>query len=216
MSRTTISNGESGATVRAAINTNFQEVYGGIGIFKTIAGRWYLPFWAGALAAGANMTANSLRAHPLLITERCTISELGARVATAGTGLIAFAIYAADPATGNPTGTPLGTTAGVSNATASTVNAALAAPVTLDPGVYWLAALSDSAANYQAAGPATLYMGWAIGGTQAAISAGPASGLQAYTYTATYGTWPDLTSVTPTALSAANYCLVQFLVSSVP
>jgi hypothetical protein len=224
MSRQTIgigtaANDGTGDPLRTAmgkINDNFAEVYGAAGVFKTVAGLWYLPFSGGSLAAGTAFAANSLRVHPLVVSERCTISDLGTRISTAGTGNVAFAIYARDPATNNPTGAPLGTTSGVSNAAATLVSAPLTTPVTLNPGVYWLAALADSSANYQAAGAGSMFMGWAVGGTQAAISATNTTGLQAYTYAATYGTWPDLTSVAPTAISSSGYALIHYLVSSVP
>ena len=170
-----------------------------------VSGRWYLP--PGVISVIANAaSANSARAFPFRLFQPLTLVALGTRVTTvsAGGGL-SYAIYSSDALTKLPTGTPLASVSGLSTATATTVSATLGAPVTLQPGLYWMAGNADNSAAQILTTGITDYVNFVGGATLGGIFPGGynSAGRQ---FSTTYGTWPDLTSASATGeTGAAQY-----------
>lgn len=145
-----------------------------------IAGNWYpaVPSTVATLASGITLTTTSTRFIPFIVKQRVTITELGARVNTASSGgLFGLAIYAASPTTNKPVGTPLASVTGLSTTTVAVVSAALGAPVTLEPGLYWQAAQVDNTvATFQTLPSANAAVSMLIGDASLASASGNAAG----------------------------------------
>lgn len=165
-----------------------------------ISGRWYIP--NGVLLGGATSgIASHIRLFPVLISEACTITDMGVSIATAESGKSTqCAIYANNPATNKPTGNALGSTSSISMTSTGRVSAALGVSVALNPGLYWFGTNMDittgalqniglvggSPSLASTIGDATLATLW---GLSASLNVG-------YDVVQTFNTWPDLTSAT--------------------
>lgn len=183
-----------------------------------IANNWYVPSPNFQLGTGTTPAVNSIRLYPGYVKERITISNLGIRVIANAAGNVQVAIYANNPVTGRPTGTALVSTASMSAAVATTVSSA--ASVQLEPGLYWFAGNTDTAAlTFTVPGASTSgAMGLLIGSaTQGNVFGGGSGSLNGLTVAQTFGTWPDLTGGSFTELvAAASLIGVEFQVASVP
>jgi len=181
--------------------------------FGYVSGRYYPGLFA-IVAAGATPGANSVRLHPIVIKERVTLSELGARVTTAeASKSFQLAIYAADKSTNLPTGNALASTASLSAGSTGVMTAALSANVTLEPGLYWVAMLSDvTTAIFQAYGSSSTNIGAYIGGTAAQVASGASSSIAYLSIAGTFGTWPDLTAGGFSYGNSAAYAAIFFRV----
>jgi hypothetical protein len=216
MTQQLVTNGQAGGTARSAINTNFKEVYGAAGYMGTVA-NWYPALPYGTLAVGTALAAGSIRAIPMIVRERATISGLAARVITVGTGNCQFAIYASTPSSTAPiTGTALATTASVANTATGPLSASLVSNVTLDPGVYWACINSDSAVTCQVIGGAQSTVSWIMGGAIATIAGTNTGSITSISYTQTFGTWPDLTGVAKTDVTNNVFANIYYQIASVP
>jgi hypothetical protein len=162
-----------------------------------ISGNWYA---GAALASGAAWAAtNLIRFMPVQILAPVTIQKLGVRVSTLFSGGKAqCALYARDVTTGRPTGSPILNSGDLSTTSAVTVASAALTNTAFTPGMYWGGTMLDNTtAALETLGnnPAAYLQGSAtfadVGGTNFALST-----------TGTFGTWPDMTSVTPTAYGA--------------
>jgi hypothetical protein len=158
------------------------------------AGKYYHGI-IGTMAAGATIAANSVRFHPTIIKERVTISELGTRVTTAESAKnIQLGIYASDPVTKLPTGVPLGTTASLLTTSSGVISGAIT-PVTLEPGLYWMAAIADvTTAVFQQYGGANNSISLILGAAITQIAPGNSASIAFLSYTHAFGTWPDVTA----------------------
>lgn len=163
-----------------------------------VAGRWYLPFDAGVLAAGSALTTASIKFVPFFVGDTLKLTDLGVRITTlAAGGLIGCAIYENYPSANNrPQGNPLASVLGLSTAAAAMVSAAAAA--TLTAGMYWFGVQPDAVAGgvvcCQAYGPASSPAGWLTGSTNADRISDSAAGVRSIlTVNNTYGSWPNLT-----------------------
>lgn len=112
-----------------------------------VPGNWYPGavgnwFWL----SSAGTTATSTRLSPLMVRDRVTITDLGARVNTVSAGgLFRLGIYAASPTTLKATGLPLGSVGGLSTTSLAVVSGAVT-PFVLEPDqLYWGAAQIDNA-----------------------------------------------------------------------
>jgi hypothetical protein len=179
-----------------------------------VSGRYYHGM-VSVVAAGAAVTANSIRMHPIIIKERVTISELGVRVTTAEAAKnFQLAIYASDPATKLPTGNALSSTANISSAATGVMTAALGANVTLEPGMYWVGILGDIAtAVFQAFGSNNTNAAVILGGTASQVASGTTSSIAHLAVTHTFGTWPDLTAGSFTYGNSSAYAAIFFKVA---
>lgn len=216
MARQTLNNGDSGAIARGTINDNYTELYASVPWLTTVAGNWYPSNPFGVLAGGGALSANIIRAIPMPISTRCTVSQMAARVTVAGTGNNQYAIYGSSAATGLPTGAALASTGSVSNAVLGATAVALGSAVQLNPGLYWAAINTDSTPTCQIIGISQGFINSIIGGTLTQVAGLNVSGITALTYTQTFGAWPDLTAVAPTYLSTSTYANLYYLISSVP
>lgn len=181
--------------------------------FGYIAGNYYHGVNA-VVGVGAAISGGNVRLHPIIIKERVSISELGARVTTAESGKsFQLAIYATDQVTKLPAGTPLGVTASLSAGSTGVMTAAITGgAVTLEPGVYWVGINTDTTtAVFQAYGTNTTFVSALVGGTAAQISSGTGSSLPYLTVAQTFGSWPDLSGKTFSRGSASSaYAAVFF------
>ena len=180
-----------------------------------ISGNWYLPPYV-TVAASSALVANRISMIPLICPASMSVKAMGARVGTAVSGgNIALAIYANNPATGRPTGTPLGSTGSITTVATGPVNATpTGGYFTLPAGVYWAAVNADATAGgtvvVETQSGASGTAGYMIGSqTQGNIS-DSSSGTRLTLYVAqTFGTWPDLTAVTPTELTTLGSAIIQ-------
>lgn len=176
-----------------------------------VPGRWYLPRLRGLVGAGVALPANSIRFIPFEQPVPITVADLALRVTTlAAGGNVQAAIYAADPSTARPTGAALISTGNLSTAAATTVAGSLAASVTLQPGLYFMAVNADASAGgaaiLQAMNAASVQAASLVGsGTVGNVLVGAASANLILTLAQTFGTWPDVTASTFVE-SAATSC----------
>jgi hypothetical protein len=195
---------------------------GGGGAFTGYAvGNWIAPFEGGVSTTGSALTANTIALYPFIVRRNVTVDNLGARVATvAASSNVQLAIYASD-SNNKATGNALAATGNLSGATATNVNGSVTA-FTLQAGViYWMAVNSNGApAMY---GPATTntYPNYILGGPALMDALGATTfTLTLRTVAQTFGTWPDLTAVTPTVVSgnanAQKGAIVALQVSALP
>jgi hypothetical protein len=217
----TAPNSSDGTPLRSAfamLNSNFREAYGGLMPVPKLANRWYAPQPFSVKATGAAVAADILRLHGMLLNERCTIDQVQARVTTPiASSQFEIAIYASDPVSGLPTGAPLSSVTGLSSAAAALVVGTLASPVTLDPGLYYIGITASAAPVFVAFSAGISFLSSLIGFTNGASVNGSAAGVsvQWLGYTATYGSLPNVTSVSPSFNVTGAFAAVDFRVSAV-
>jgi hypothetical protein len=168
----------------------------------------YVLVRCGGVTQGTATTAGLIRASVFEVHRPMKISELGAALAIgSASGLFQLAIYANNPATNTP-GAVLASIGSISTTTAGRLSADITgADVTLPAGTYW------QAVNVDASGASAIFLGpnpaGALGAnvlgspTLALAVAGNLGGAN-LTYTQAFGTWPDLTGVSPTGFSAST------------
>ena len=182
-----------------------------------IANNWYVQEGLPGFNIGANPGTGSIRLYPGYIKQRITINALGNRVTVLSAGgNFQVAVYANNAATNKPTGNPLASTTSLSTASVASVNAAVS--VQLEPGLYWWASNCDNAtATFSSLAPTGNASALIGDPTQSSI-ASSGVGLLGYSVVQTFGTWPDLTSGSFTAIvsGTATVPMVQFKVGSIP
>lgn len=167
-----------------------------------VSGQYYNLYGGSSNVVSATSHASSITLIPFIAPARVTISALQiAVITTSAAGNVMAGIYATNPTTRRPTGNPVASVTGMSTTTGAVVSSALGSNVTLEAGLYWAATEADNAtarimslsasSGYLASlfGCGTLANLFNIGGTNVGL---------AYKVTNTYGTFPDLTAVTPT------------------
>lgn len=175
-------------------------------------GNWFTPVNTVA-ANGGSFLVNRIYLTPFSVNRAVSINELGARVTTAlAASLFQLAIYGSSA--GLPTGLPLAATADMSGATA-TVLSAVVTQFTLQPGeIYWMSANVSGTGNtltFLSPSVNSTYHSAMIGGETLATISSAATNVQWNRWVSqTYGTWPDLTSVS-TALIASNLAPIVFM-----
>jgi hypothetical protein len=206
----------SGGTFSCA---QVQPGYGG--------GTWYQSCNC-TVGTGTGVATNTIRLYPFSITSSFTMTDLGARVTTAGTGTAQLAIYKST--TGSmpfrPTGTPLGFTATLDTSAATgcgatcpglldgTFVAGSGSNVTITPGLYWFAINSSVAGTIFTSvnTGSTSGMSYLVGSaTQANVSSTATVANLSLSVTQTYTSgFPDLTSAIFTESTSSTYALLQF------
>lgn len=169
-----------------------------------VSGRWYFCM-QGTASSAITTGADTIRLTPFILTKPITVSQLGARVGTLSVGgFFQIALYASDPTTKMPTGLSLTSTANMSTTTAVVVTANVT-DVVLVPGLYWAAVNNNNATSViQSLSTALQISSWLIGSATATdLTSATANTSFYFTVAQAFGTWPDLTAVSPT-LSAAN------------
>lgn len=178
---------KGGGRVRVGANT----------VAKTpaiVASRWYSS--PGVVGVATAIAANSIRFTPFFIDQTITIDQLAAYVTTLESGKsVQLAVYANNTSTNRPTGNPLAATASLSTTSTGAVTGSVT-PVQLAPGMYWFARNSDNAGTAQSINASnTFSRGSAlVGSATVANVVGSAGGLLGFSFSQTFGTWPDMTS----------------------
>lgn len=208
-------NDGTGTTARDAFdmcNDNFTELYASVAARRS--GRIYPILRNVRVTAGTASQSGQIRCTPFPIFQATTITELGSRVTTASAGQnFQLAIYANDAAAMKPTGVALASTGNVSAAATGGIGAAISqTSVTLQPGLYWFCTnCSDATIALLAIDIATTWGMWTIGeSTWANALAGSAQLSIAVAYTQTFGTWPDLTSASPSSYGSSGSTFQPF------
>lgn len=170
-----------------------------------LSGNWYQPFPWSNVTAGNATSANLIRFFPFVLPNAVTVDQLGGRIGAAGTN-VQYAWYAANPTTHMPTGTPLISTGNIAATSASTNVGGAVTPALIPAGLIWAGANVDNAAT-------TL-------GSYGAIGVGPFEigtptlsevyNVLSWTFAATFGTWPDLTSAALTRTTTNVYSVPFF------
>jgi hypothetical protein len=200
------------------INSNFREVYGGAYPIPLIAGQWYAAQPFSSRVAGGATTSDTVRMQPGLVRERCTINQLQARVVTpVASSTFDLAMYAANPATGLPTGTALASVAGLSGATAALLQGTLASAITVDPGFYYFAVSASANIAFTAYGVGNTFFSGIVGFADGNHVNGGNAGIsvQWLGYSAPYGTFPDVTALTPSFNATATFAAIDYRISAV-
>lgn len=174
-----------------------------------VSGTWYNPHGPNAVNVNGQpaAAAGDIAFLPISVPAPITIKAMGVRVQTVSAGgLIALGIYANNPTANKPTGTPLTSVTGLSTTTGTAVSANLATPLTLQPGIYWLAIQADNTVATLAVPSNTTSTGGYLVGSSALVLLFPTAtsiGGQSLFQTGTYPTLPDQTALTPSP-SAGN------------
>ncbi|MBW7967572.1 hypothetical protein [Bradyrhizobium sp. BR 10261] len=182
-----------------------------------IANRWYDTAQFGTISGAPGAPgANNIRLVPFFVRSTITLNSLGLRVQTASAGgNVQAAIYANNSTTNLPTGNALCSTASMSTTSTGSVNSAVS--VQLTPGLYWFATNCDNGtAAFAATNVGNCYIGWLFGSTTQGTALASTQSFSGYTVGQTFGTWPDLTSASPTEVANSNVPIGQFKVASVP
>lgn len=180
-----------------------------------VSGNWYHGNTGISVAAGTAMAADTIRLIPFVFKTRITIDAIGIRITTASASTsIQAAIYANNPATGRPTGVAMAATNSLSTGTAGGQSVLVAAgATTFEAGIYWFATnTSSSTVVCQAYVNSQVVMGYMIGSPTLTeiTSASTTATLSLSVSGQTFGTWPDLTAVTPTRVMTASYAIPLF------
>jgi hypothetical protein len=211
MAKSTITNGQDGASVRSALNTMFDDLY--IRHPGYIAGNWYMPF-GHVSAAGVSLGANSIRCVPFFLPQPVTITNMGVRISTLSAGgNIKVAIYANNAATGRPTGSALASTGNMATDTATIVSAAIAeTSVAFTPGIYWMCSWADNATVICRSQSGASGMVPQLIGTTTEANANTAITSTSLTIASaqTYGAWPSLTAASFTEATTASHATIHF------
>lgn len=171
------------------------------------SGNWYAPPFTNNVAASSAATLNREQCSPFPIIQSITVIALAINIGTVGTGNIQLAIYATG-SNGYPTGSPLMATGNIVDTSTGNTSAASGAvtATTLTPGVYWgCLNSSDSAVKWMSVGQSSAMVSWMVGGTQAQMFNAVNQLAEGLYFPSTFGTWANLTGVSPTFASGTNY-----------
>lgn len=171
---------------------------------------WYSLAPDAALLAGAVLVASTLVLVPCLIRRRVSVQQLGARITTlAAGGNIQLGVYGARAIDNQPTGQAIMRTANIATDAAGAVASAVlnvagsagAPGIAIDRGLYWFGVNADASAGGTAimqvsAAAAAAFAALVGSATQSDISSAAAVASLYRKISATFGTWPDLTSAT--------------------
>jgi hypothetical protein len=146
--------------------------------------QWYTsPFTGTALTTGAP-TANVLRAIPFIVSKTTTIDSMAINVTTATSGMVRVGIYANNG--NNYPGALVVEATSITQINTGTTGVKIATdnlPVTLQPGLYWLAIVSNAAPTIRTFSvgslipvlgfasnlPTNAQFGWSVSFTYAAL-----------------------------------------------
>jgi hypothetical protein len=181
---------------------------------------WFVPF-DGNMVAGSALTANTIALYPFIVRRNVTVNNLGARVTTvAASSNVQLAVYGSD-SSNEVTGTALAATGNLSGATATSVNGSVTA-FTMQAGqIYWMAINSSGTPTMLVPSALSMHLHSILGAPLLADVFGSSTiSLALRTVAQTFGTWPDLTSVTPTVVgasaNASKGALIAMQVSALP
>lgn len=174
-----------------------------------VSGRWYNPERIPNTTNGLNPGAGSIRLYPAFIPQTITVTQLGTRVNTLGTGNWQAAIYAMGA--NNMPGALIASTGSMSTGAAGIVSSNLSGGnVVLKPGWYWFASNCDNATAILTSLTTSINISQIIGSTSQFNASGSGPAIAGIALAQTFGTWPvDLTGQTYTDATATNIPLVS-------
>lgn len=191
-----------------------------------IAGNWYYPGgMTGIIAGGTAVAANTLYLIPIVIFERCTISDLAARVSTLGTsGNFQLGIYALDPSNLNRPGVLIDKTAAtLSTNAAGNISGPLGGNQQIEPGIYFLGLNCDnSTAAFASFTSTTPWVSQMLGSSTLSNIMGNSTAGLVLKVSATFGGTTGFPSTlvgatfVEEAPGSAHSTLIAFKVASVP
>lgn len=182
--------------------------------FGYVSGRWYSFSGFGVHSVGLNPGAGSIRLYPIIIRSPVVIDTLGVRCNTGHAGgNIQAAIYTASAGTKLPIGEELVATASMAADNAGVLSAS--ASLILAPGLYWAATNCDNTTNvFDSVGASAGEIPELIGtATQSSLIGGSGSSMSGLSTAASFGTWPDLTAASFTAVAASSIPTLHFKVA---
>lgn len=193
-----------------------------------IATNWYFPGPTGTLTGGVALAVNTIRCSYGNVAQKVTLSQLGAREATAGSNL-QLAIYTS--VSGRP-GALIAATGSIDiSGAAGAKTGALTGNKQVGPGGtdgdrdLWFCSNVDNAATVLAAfANGSTSQAFNIGtatagnlfGSNATMTGISCAGAACNGASSTFGTWPTLTGSTWTDITGATSPAIGFLVNSVP
>lgn len=207
-----------GGANKSATPAKIRDLLGGTAHAGYAVGRNYNRSPGIVRATGGAAGNTLIKFIPVVITQTTTVDALISRITTVGTTTGCMAIYASDQATKYPTGNPLQTTAQIANTSLGGFTASLGASLQLAPGLYWIAVMwNDAAVICVACSTSAGDMGWLIGSTGTVNIINSTNQLNYLsTPIGVYGTWPDMTSVTPSEGTGVGFADVVLHMVSVP
>jgi hypothetical protein len=153
--------------------------------------QWYTSPFTGTALSTAVLVVNTLYAMPFVVTKKRTIDQVAINVTAFVAGNVRVGLYS--DAGGYPGAlvAEFGSIAVASNGVKTLSASPL--PVTLDPGVYWLAIVTDSASTIRGFAVASLIP--VLGYASTLPTAASLGWSVAYTYAALPSTFPGSASV---------------------
>lgn len=189
----------TGGTQFAGIVPNF---VGGVNSGAYVSGQWY-PSTALSITSAAQ-TTGKLYGYPFLVTATHEFQAIGCWIVTGGTtAVVRFGIYSDNG--GTPVGGNLILDAGTTAANSSGAAASIAITQWLEPGLYWLSYVQNSAGAGASAQVDNSTRGNLLTGQTALAAAQACTAGFASTGTSTTGALP---AVFPAAAAATNIPLV--------
>lgn len=158
-----------------------------------VSGNWYAPPFVTA-ATGSAMSSGFVQCAPQIALVPIKVQALGARINTAGSSNIQLALYANSG--GYPSGAALGSTGNIVDTSTGMISGTVT-PFTLPAGMYWACAnANDSTVVFQSNNSSNSLSASGLVGnpTLANLSAASTAVLLVIQQSATFGTWPTLSS----------------------
>jgi hypothetical protein len=211
--------GETAFSAFGKVNDNFVELYTGFVHPGYRVGKFYVPpGYGGSQLTAAAAPVDTIRFIPFILPQTVTIDRIGAAPMNGSTSSnqAAFAIYAANATTKRPTGTPLVDCS--ATLAAGNTPFSISCPSTqLQQGVlYWFGVNNNI--NVQQWSVTHLWpFGQIIGGDLISIlNGGSNNPVTHLSWAHTFGSWPDMTSNSPTEQITTAWATMGFRVASVP
>lgn len=187
------------------------------GVNGYVAGNWVIPH-QGTVVQGSAITANTIYLISFTLAKTLSINGLAGRVALTASGNIQFAVYASSSSR-LPTGLPLASTGNLSSAASGLVSSSVST-FTLSAGeIYWGAINASAAPTLQALSSAGIpvlsnYVGAST--LSALCTSSTAVATTVVINGQTFGSWPDVTSLTKVISTSPQHAVVYLQVASIP
>lgn len=176
-------------------------------------GRWITPV-PGNFSLGTGLTANAIQALPFEVKRQIRVGGMGGRVATIAAGSnVQFAVY--DSTSAGIINNPIRSTASLGGGTAQFISDTAIASFLLLPGnLYWWAVASDAGPVMQAVVNTNTNFTCLAGADSASASSSATASITAYSFAGTFGTWPNLSAASPTAVTNNRNAYPFLLISA--
>ena len=184
-----------------------------IGFSGYQAGKWITPV-PGNFAAGSGLTANAIQALPFEVKRQIRVGGMGGRVATVAAGSnVQFAVY--DSTSAGIINNPIRNTASLGGGTAQFISdTAITSFLLLPDTLYWWAVASDAGPVMQAVMNTNPNFTCLAGADSASASSSATATITAYSFAGTFGTWPNLSAASPTAVTNNRNAYPFLLISA--